>query len=424
MNFYDRHVLGVVVEPIRKLWLLSDAQIGWLLTAFTLLYAIVGVPLGRLADRWKRNRILSLGIGFWSALTALQGFSWNYASLFVARLGVGIGEASCAPTATSLIGDLFPAKRRARAIAVFMLGLPLGNFLGNMVSAQIAGAYGWRAPFFFACVPGLLLAILATFIVEPVRGAVDALPESATTDGSEVWRILRIPTFRWIIVSGAFFNFITYAINGFLPAYFMRYHTQSLANAGTLTALALGAVGIPGMLVGGWGADLSFKVRQDGRLFLASIALLLASPCWLLAFNRQPGQIVSFTCLIALGYMLCHFYWSCVYAAIQDVIGPRQRGTAMAIYFFVMYLIGGSFGPALIGRLSDFYSRRTARDSGLSTVTEAIRAAGLHLAMYVLPVLTFLVAFALFLAFRAASQDLKSGKEVVEIGTRAASSPD
>ena len=395
MNFYDRHVLGAVVEPIRKIWLLSDAQIGWLLTAFTLLYAVVGIPLGRLADRWKRNRILSLGIGFWSVLTALQGFSWNYTSLFAARLGVGVGEASCAPAATSLIGDLFPARRRARAIAVFMLGLPLGNFLGNMVSAHIAAKYGWRAPFFFACVPGLLLAILAAFIMEPVRGAVDALPESTKTEGSAVWSLLQIPTFRWIILSGAFFNFITYAINGFLPAYFMRYHAEPLARAGTLTALALGAVGIPGMLVGGWGADLSFKVRQDGRLLLASIALLLASPCWLLAFNRPPGQVISFTCLIAVGYMLCHFYWSCVYAAIQDVIAPSQRGTAMAIYFFVMYLIGGSFGPALIGSLSDFYSRRDARDTGLSTVTEAMRATGLHHAMYVLPVLSFLVAFVL-----------------------------
>jgi MFS family permease len=423
MNFYDRHVLGAVVEPIRKLWLLSDAQIGWLLTAFTLLYAVVGIPLGRLADRWKRSRILSLGIGFWSVLTAVQGFSWNYTSMFAARLGVGVGEASCAPAATSLIGDFFPARRRARAIAVFMLGLPLGNFLGNMVSAQIAAKYGWRAPFFFACAPGLLLAILATFIMEPVRGAVDALPESTKTEGSAVWSLLRIPTFRWIIVSGAFFNFITTAINGFLPAYFMRYHAESLARAGTLTALALGAVGIPGMLVGGWGADLSFKVRQDGRLLLASIALLLASPCWLLAFNRPPGQVISFTCLIAVGYMLCHFYWSCVYAAMQDVIGPSQRGTAMAIYFFVMYLIGGSFGPALIGRLSDFYSRRDARDTGLSTVTEAVRATGLHHAMYVLPMLSLLVAFVLFLAFRAAGQDVKSAA-VVSMPTSTAPSPD
>lgn len=342
----------------------------------------------------------------WSILTALQGFSWNYLSLFVARLGVGIGEASCAPAATSLIGDLFPARQRARAIAVFMLGLPLGNLLGNMVSAQIA-AYGWRAPFFFACVPGLLLAILAAFMVEPVRGAVDARSESVKTGGSPVWSLLGIPTFRRIIVSGAFFNFIAYAINGFLPAYFMRYHAQSLARAGTLTAVALGAMGIPAMLVGGWGADLSFKIRPDGRLLLASMALLLASPCWLLAFRRQPGQVFSFTCLIAVSYMLCHFYWSCVYAAIQDIIVPRQRGTAMAIYFFVMYLIGGSFGPALIGRLSDVYSRRAARDAGLSAVTEATRAAGLHHTMYVLPILSFLVAVVLFLAFRAASQDLR-----------------
>src|SRR6266536_114629 len=126
LNFFDRTVLGAIVEPLRREWRLSDAEIGWIGTAFTLLYAVVGLPLGRLADAWRRTTLLAAGALLWSALTALSGIASSFGGLFAARLGVGVGEAVCAPAATSLLGDLFPSARRGRATAVFMLGLPLG----------------------------------------------------------------------------------------------------------------------------------------------------------------------------------------------------------------------------------------------------------------------------------------------------------
>src|SRR5947209_19949526 len=124
MNFFDRQILPAVQEKIRHDWDLSDSRLGWLGTAFILLYAIVGLPLGRLADVGRRKWILAGGVGLWSLLTLGSGFAWNFWSLFALRLGVGVGEASCAPAASSLIGDLVPAKGRARAMALFMLGLP------------------------------------------------------------------------------------------------------------------------------------------------------------------------------------------------------------------------------------------------------------------------------------------------------------
>ncbi len=148
LNFYDRHIPGAIVEPLRKDWGLSDAQIGWLATAFTLLYAVVGVPFGRLSDRFQRSKLLGLGIAVWSLLTAASGLAWNYGALFAARLGVGIGEATCAPASNSLIGDLYPARQRARALSFFTLGLPLGGFLGIFLSGRIAAAHGWRVPFY------------------------------------------------------------------------------------------------------------------------------------------------------------------------------------------------------------------------------------------------------------------------------------
>src|SRR6266571_2148432 len=183
MNFYDRQILGAVMEPVRKAWGLSDSAMGWLSTAFTLFYAVVGVPLGRLADQWKRTRILSIGVTVWSLLTVASGFAWNYWSLFITRLGVGMGEATCAPAANSVIGDLYPPAQRGRAVSIFMLGLPIGLFLSYWLSGRIAQAWGWRAAFYVACLPGLILAALVLTIKEPERGAAESA-ESVEGRGS------------------------------------------------------------------------------------------------------------------------------------------------------------------------------------------------------------------------------------------------
>src|SRR5437870_6930399 len=153
MNFFDRQILPAVQEKIRKAWDLSDSELGWLGTAFILLYAVVGLPLGRLADVGRRKWILAVGVGVWSLLTLGSGFAWSFWSLLVLRLGVGIGEASCAPAATSLIGDLVPAERRARALAVFMLGLPRGLAASCFVSSTIAERRSWQAALYVGGFP-------------------------------------------------------------------------------------------------------------------------------------------------------------------------------------------------------------------------------------------------------------------------------
>jgi MFS family permease len=139
INFFDRQIGGVLAEPVRKEWGLTDTQVGWLATAFTLLYAVVGVPLGRLADRSNRSRILAVGVFFWSLMTAASGLTRNFWQLFVVRLGVGVGEATCAPASASLIGDLYPPQQRAKAMSFFMMGLPIGLALSYLVSSQMSG---------------------------------------------------------------------------------------------------------------------------------------------------------------------------------------------------------------------------------------------------------------------------------------------
>ena len=164
MNFFDRQILGAVGELIRKEWSLSDTALGTLGTAFTLIYAVVGLPLGRLSDKFSRRTILAWGVLAWSALTAVSGLAQNFFQMFIMRLGVGVGEATCAPAANSMIGDLYPASRRSKALSVFMLGLPVGIALSFAVSGIIAKSYGWRMTFYVAGIPGILCAI-ASFMI-------------------------------------------------------------------------------------------------------------------------------------------------------------------------------------------------------------------------------------------------------------------
>src|SRR5438128_4744542 len=173
MNFFDRQIIGGVGEGIRREWRLSDTALGLLGTVFTLLYAVFGLPLGRMSDTGARRRILAGGVFVWSLLTAASGLARNFGQLIVARLGVGVGEATCSPASTSLIGDLFPTTQRARAMAVWMLGLPLGLGLANGAGGWILQNWGWRNAFYVAAVPGLVCAALAVGMREPARGTVE-----------------------------------------------------------------------------------------------------------------------------------------------------------------------------------------------------------------------------------------------------------
>ncbi|MBZ5528273.1 MAG: MFS transporter [Acidobacteriia bacterium] len=414
LNFFDRNLYGALVEPIRHEWSLSDAQVGWLGTAFTLLYAVVGVPFGRLADRWRRTWILSLGLAAWSLLTAASGLAWNFFSFFVTRLSVGIGEASCAPAANSLLADYFPARRRGLAVSIFMLGLPLGLFTGTFFSGHIAASYGWRAPFFIACVPGLLLAGFVLLLAEPRRGSAESAPSPvvapapAAISGSPYLRVLRIPAMRWIVLSGALLNFNSYALATFLPAFLMRYHGLPIARAAAITAVVLGLTGLPGLLLGGWISDVAHRWRTSGRLLLAAAALLLCAPLIYLSLLSPAGSVTLFAVLMAAGFLLSYIYYSGVYTAIQDIVPADLRGTAVALYFFGMYLLGGSFGPVVTGRLSDFFAHRAMNAAGASAMTDSFRTAGLHSALFVIP----LSALALAAVLLAAARSLPSDKPI------------
>lgn len=412
MNFFDRQIIGAVGEPIRKEFGLSDSSLGLLGTAFTLLYAFVGVPLGRLADKIGRKGILSAGVFVWSLLTVGSGLAQNFWQIFALRLGVGVGEASCAPAATSLIGDLFPASWRAKALAIFMLGLPVGIALSFAVSGTIAKNYGWRTAFFVAGVPGVLCAIAVLFIKEPKRGAAEShdIGEQKRA-GSPYKLILSSPTMRWLIISGALHNFNMYAIGAFITPFLMRYHGADIQSANFVSMIVYGIMGAPGLLIGGFIGDAIMKRRTNGRMLVGAAAIAVSIPFLFFALNQQRGATTMFLVLMGAGCMLMYFYYSTVYSTIQDIVEPGLRGTAMAVYFFAMYVLGASLGPYATGIMSDFFTKRAAQTAGVLDVSqlalEPFRAEGLHSAMYAIPILSVLLALVLFAASRTVTKDIE-----------------
>jgi len=429
LNFYDRHVAGAVVEPIRREFSLTDAQIGWINFAFTFLYGLVGLPLGRLADTTSRKKLLAAGVVVWAALTASVKWVSSYSLLLMARLGVGVGEATCAPTATSWIGDLFPAERRSKPLALFMLGVPVGGALSFFFSGTIALHFGWRMAMVLAAAPALLLVPMLLALKEPARGAAEQRaaapagsihgkpgfrlptparhsPDSRPQSGS-IWQVLRIPTFWWIVLSGALVNFNLYVIGTFLPAFFGRVHRMNVAQAGFKTGIVYAIGGVMGGLVAGVWGDHIVRRSPRGRMLIAAIAALLAAPLSYFGIHQPYGALSMALPLLTIAYGLLNMYYGLVYAAIQDIVAPALRGTSMAIYFLAMYWAGASWGTVVVGELSDRFARHAAALAGSSTVSETFKAIGLQQAMLTIPVLSVALGLVLWAGSRTIEKDMQ-----------------
>jgi MFS family permease len=409
VNFYDRAIPMILLEPIRKEWNLSDFQLGMIPASFTVVFALACIPLGRLADTTSRKSVMGLGLIAWSAFTALGAASWSFGSFLVTRVAVGIGEASYAPSAIAMIGDLFAPNRRARALGVFSLGLPLGLILAFFTVGALARYFeSWRAPFVIAMIPGLLIAALVLRISEPVRGAAEMVRVPQVRIAHPVRRVLGIRTMLWLVPAGAASNFAAYATNSFLVPLFQRYFGLSLEQAAISTGVIVGVTGLVGLTLGGWIADRLHRGSPVNRLLFGGICLALASFGIWLALGLQPSQSGLFVTIFAFAWLLQYAYYVSVFPAIQDVVDPRLRGTAMAIYIAAINVLGGAFGPAVVGYLSDHYAQTAALAAGVSGMTEAFKAAGLHHAMMAVPVALMISAVAVLMAARHFSADAQT----------------
>lgn len=402
LNFYDRAIPAIVVEPLKAEFSLSDADIGLLSASFTIVYAIFGIPLGRLADRTSRRTVLVVGLVAWSVLTAATGVAGSFVLLVVIRLLIGVGEASFAPAANSVLADLYPAQRRARPTGLVQLGLPVGLVLAFFTVGAITEAYGtWRAAFFIAAVPGLLVAALLAFIREPVRGGSDALTTTAGGVEHAIRRVLRIRTIWWLALAGIGSQVASYAVATFSVPLFQRYFGTSLTAGGMLTGVTIGLTGLVGLLAGGRIADRASRRSPASRVYTGAVALLLATPLTLGAFLLDADMVGLFIVLFSAGWLLQYLFITAAYPAIADVVGPHLRGTAIAVYLATSYLLGGAFGPVVAGALSDHF---TSTATGMAA--DEASAHGLHRSLLiVIPAGLLLTAIGLLGAARHVTRD-------------------
>jgi MFS family permease len=283
----------------------------------------------------------------------------------------------------------------------------------------VAKHYGWQYSFYVALVPGLLCAVGAALIHEPRRGATELHDVgSRKRDGSPYLLVLSIPTMRWIIASGALHNFNMYAIGGFLTPFVMRVHEKDVQTAGYVTMAVYGLAGVPGMILGGVLGDAILRRRRNGRMLVAAVAIALSVPLLYFALAQPRGEWIAFSLLFGFGCALLYVYYATVYSTIQDVIEPSLRATAMALYFCAMYAFGGALGPTVIGTTSDYFAHAAAADDGVvlenleraahQKALEPYRPVGLNNALYLLPLMSLLLAGTLFAGARTVARDAEN----------------
>lgn len=361
-NYLDRMVIAILLEPIKRELSLSDSQMG-LITglAFATLYATFGLPLARIADRGARITLMSVCLSIWSVMTALTGLARNFIELFIARMAVGIGEAGCAPAAHSILGDLFPGPRRAFAISVFQAGGALGQSVGLALAGVVAQTYGWRAALVVVGLLGIPLALLLFFTVrEPVRGEGHAAASAESTLTTLKALSSRAPL-RHLILAISIAAFGSYGMLQWLPAFFMRVHGLSLAEAGGYVGAAKGAAGVLGAVFGGFvltrlgPRDQRWELWWPMAVFMLSplVSLLsLSVDDWRVALGLQMGG--AFVGATAGGVML---------SAVQTYAEPHRRATALAILMLISSLLGLGVGPVVVGVLSDLLAPTFGVDS-------------------------------------------------------------
>lgn len=405
-NFFDRTIPAIIIEPMRKEWSLSDLQVGLAGTVFTIVYALACLPLGRLADTGSRRRVMGWGLIVWSGFTGLTGMAWNFWSFLVIRSGVGMGEASYAPAASSLLGDMFPAHKRARAMGIFMLGLPIGLILAYFTVGAMVNAFdSWRAPFFIAAIPGLLLAVFIFRIKEPARGAAEQVQMASGAVAQPLRKILAIRTFWWLLLAGLAFNFAAYACTTFMVPMLQRYFLLPLEQAAVATGVIVGVTGLLGLTLGGWVADRVHQRWATGRLLFAALSMLIAALATGGALYAGRIDVGVFVAVFSVGWLFSYNYFTCVYTAIQDVVEPRLRATAMAMFMAGLYLLGGAMGPIGVGLLSDYFANAAMLKAGAGEMNETFKAVGLHDAMFLIPIAFVLTMLALLKASRCFVDD-------------------
>jgi len=365
VGFIDRIVVNVLVEPVKAEFALSDTQVSFMGVAFSLLNIAAGLFIARLAERVRRLTLISLGTLLWSAATAICGGAANWASLLLARMGVGLGEAIGLPSLQSVIADYFPASRRGLAISVLMLAPPIGAFVGFVGGGWIAQNYDWRMTFLMAALPGVLLAAVAFFfIAEPKRGQHDPEAGDHVPPFTEVLRrLLGLASARNLVIGSAFAAMLGFGLNYFFTSLMIRKFATPIGEAGLYAGLIASLPAAISVVASGWLGDRLGGKNPAAYALVPAACLLVGGPLYAFAITRD--SLPALLGLVSIATMLNFGYLGITYAALQNLMHPRMRATASAV-LNVVYGIASALGPLLLGRLSDSMALTHGASRGLA----------------------------------------------------------
>jgi predicted MFS family arabinose efflux permease len=389
LNMADRQIIGILAEPIKSEFGLSDTMIGLIGgTAFALVYPTIGLPLARLADRFSRKKILAACLAIWSAMTMLCGLAPTYWALALARSGVAAGEAGYAPCAHSMIADSVSPERRSSAFSVLVLGISAGGLVASVIGGFVVQHYGWRAAFAAVGAPGLVVAALVRFtIAEPPRTGT-----STTKAFTAFGRLIKSRPFLFCVIGSAFHLMVAYGLAAFGVAFFVRVHSMSIGEAALLLGGAAAVAGAVGSLVGGAAGDILAKRDRRWLAWWPAATVLAATFIGVPAF-LLPGPTAALAGVLAAVFANA-LYQPASYALVQGVADPRERASAAALMIFVQNLAGLGLGPLLAGLLSD-------------RLSPTLGPAGLGAALAIL----FLLNIPSAIAFYAAGRSWGRGSE-------------
>jgi MFS family permease len=371
LNFLDRTIFNVLIEPIKKEFVLSDTTMGLLAGfGFVLFYSLAGIPIARVADRLNRRNIVAIAFAFWSAMTALCGMASSLTALAFARIGVGLGESAGTPASQSLVADLFDKNERPRALGIYAIGTYLGVFLGYFIGGWVNQHYGWRMAFFSAGLPGIALAAaLWLTIAEPRRGAMAEtfIPEPI---GATLGFLVSQRSFVIVLIGFCLTTYTNYATAVWIPPFLARVHHLSSAEIGTYAGTFKGLCGMAGTLVGG--VVVAKISRRDDRWKLWAPAIMsgLAGPVF--AVCMLTPSFTTMVAALAVTSFLVGFHLGPIFAIAQTVARPSMRALASAFMLLTATCFGQGVGPLAVGMINDALKN----DYGADAVRYSLLSAG------------------------------------------------
>ena len=392
LNFLDRQLLSILAKPIQDTLGISDTELGLISGLyFALFYCLISIPVGWLADKTNRIKVLSFACALWSLATMACGLAKTYPQLAIARMTVGIGEAGGVPPSYAIISDYFPPGRRGTALSIFNLGPPIGAALGIAFGAAIAAAYSWRLAFIILGAVGIVAAIaLFLRVKEPKRGGLDhdfssQQPNSQPLAQTTFYNTLRMFFSRPVLLLAALGSgatqFVTYGFGNFATLFLMREKGMTLEEVAIYYALVIGIGMSAGIFCSGWMLDKYTRISKKAYALLPAISLTLAIPMYI-GFIWAPSWPLALTFLIGPTF-LNHFYLSSSVTLVQQEVRPDQRVMSGALLLLVMNLIGLGLGPTFVGFASDFL-RESYPDNSLQMALYAL------VPFYILAIILFL----------------------------------